>query len=521
MKHLPLFVPLFCGTTFALGIFIGSYLNGSPASSNQSYDKLKAVLGIVQHDYVDSVNSKKLVDETIGAMLDNLDPHSGYYSVDETRAMNEPLQGNFQGIGIEYNIVRDTVIVVSVIKGGPSEVAGLRSGDRLLTADNASLTGESSQEKSIREKLRGPGGTSVNVSVLRRKKKLEFSITRGTVPIYSVDVAYMMNQEVGYLKLARFAETSYEEFKKATDDLLKSGMKKMIFDLRGNGGGVLESAVDIADEFLASGKMIVYTKGRVEGRIDYRATAKGRLEKISLVVLVDENSASASEIIAGAIQDNDRGKIVGRRTFGKGLVQENRRLADGSGFRLTIARYYTPTGRCIQKPYDKGHAAYEEEERDRYKRGELFSADSIRFADSLKFKTPAGKIVYGGGGIMPDVFVPLDTSGNSSYLNELFFNNVFTPFGLDYKEKNIATLEKMGRENFIASFVVSDALRNQFLDYATESGVARSARGEANSDTQIRLYMKAYIGRVMWDDLGFYPVWNAVDPAVKKALEVV
>ncbi|MGL4597447.1 MAG: S41 family peptidase, partial [Bacteroidia bacterium] len=280
MKRLALFIPLFCGATLALGILIGTRIGGNNQSSNQQYDKLKAVLGIVQHDYVDSVNSKELVDETIGAMLDNLDPHSGYYSVDEIRAMNEPLQGNFQGIGIEYNIVRDTVIVVNVIKGGPSEVAGLRSGDRLLTADKAPLTGKGSEEKSIREKLRGPGGTSVSVSVLRQKKKLDFSITRGTVPIYSVDVAYMMNSEVGYLKLARFAETSYEEFQKATDDLLKSGMKKMIFDLRGNGGGVLESAVDIADEFLASGKMIVYTQGRVEGRTDYRASAKGKLEKI-------------------------------------------------------------------------------------------------------------------------------------------------------------------------------------------------------------------------------------------------
>ncbi len=524
MRRLSTWLPLIVGISLAAGLLVGNKIGRrSPENSGQSYDKIKAVLGYVQSNYVDSVNTAELTDATLAQMLQHLDPHSDYFTAEQTKEMNEPLQGNFEGIGIEYNIVRDTLVVMAVIPGGPAEKSGLRTGDRIVKANDTLLVGTYANEKFIKGKLRGPKGTKVKVAVKRSSSRplIDISITRGSVPIYSVEVSYMVTPEVGYIRLSRFSETSYEEFLKASNTLLDEGMKKLVLDLRGNGGGFLDAATSIADEFLPEGQLIVYTKGRADGEERIMATKRGRLEKVPLAILVDENSASASEILAGAVQDNDRGVIVGRRTFGKGLVQEEKRLSDGSAFRLTIARYYTPTGRCIQKPYDKGLEAYAHDEQDRYKNGELLSADSIKFPDSLKFRTPGGKVVYGGGGIMPDVFVPIDTSNGSTYLNDLFYKNVFTLWSLDFVEKNRAGLEEKGLPAFRNTFRISDAELNALAAIGEKNGVKRNEGQLKRSGEMIRRYMKANVARGIWGDAAYFQVWNAEDDGLKAAVKAL
>ncbi|GAB4130803.1 MAG: S41 family peptidase [Bacteroidia bacterium] len=524
MKKIAVWLPLICGSMLAAGVWLGSLIPSGyrVIPGNEATEKIKAVMGYVERYYVDSVNRKELTEKTITSMLQSLDPHSDYFSAEQIKVMNEPLRGNFEGIGIEYNFIRDTLVVMDVIRNGPSEKAGLHPGDKIISADGKPLTGKEINDKSVRAQLRGPSGTKVKVGVKRYSEKSirEFEIVRGSVPIYSVEASYMLNAETGYIRLARFAETSYEEFKQAGDSLLRLGMKKMVLDLRGNGGGLLNIAVSIADEFLESGKMIVYTKGRADGREDYKATARGRFEKMPLAVLVDENSASASEIIAGAIQDNDRGIIIGRRTFGKGLVQEEKVLADGSAFRLTIARYYTPTGRCIQKPYSKGIDDYLAEETRRYHNGELIHADSVHFPDSLKFRTPKGKVVYGGGGIMPDIFVPLDTSRGSGYLNELYYNNIFTVWALRYAADFGAALKKKGPEDFRKNFKTSRSDISQLSVIAHHvAGIKADNNAIQKSESRIHNYMKAYLSKVLWGDTGYFMIWNDADAAIQKALE--
>ncbi|MDQ3111733.1 MAG: S41 family peptidase [Bacteroidota bacterium] len=521
MRKLSTWLPFIIGLSLGAGVLLGAKLGTRSKFGDNAlaYDKIKAVLGYVEANYVDTVDVEKLTDMTLEDMLQHLDPHSDYFTAEEIKAMSEPLQGNFEGIGIEYNFVQDTLVVMAVIPGGPSEKAGLKTGDRIVRANDTLLTGKNSSEKNIKGKLRGPAGTKVTVQVRRpgRKDLFNVPITRGRVPIYSIQGAYMLNENTGYIKLDRFAEKSYEEFMKATKNLLGEGMKNMVLDLRGNGGGYLDAATNIADEFLSAGKMIVYTQGRLEGEVKSLATSKGILENTPLVILVDENSASASEILAGAIQDNDRGTIIGRRTFGKGLVQEEKRLFDGSAFRLTIARYYTPTGRSIQKPYDKGLDAYAADEQNRFNHGELVNADSIKFPDSLKFKTPAGKIVYGGGGIMPDLFVPLDTSGGSTLLNNLFYKDVFTLWSLSYAANHNAELTKMGLKNFHTNFVITDALVNELMSVAEKNGVALNELQQKRSSALIRKYMKAAVARNIWGDAGYLQVWNEGDRFLEAA----
>ncbi len=525
MNRLTAWIPFICGICIAAGVLLGTFI--SPSSGNRDslnpYDKIKVVLGYVEGHYVDSVNTNDLVDLSIQEILQHLDPHSGYYTASEVVAMNEPLQGNFQGIGVEYNVIQDTVVVMNVIRGGPAETAGLLTGDRLVAADGSSIVGDSAVERTIKKKLRGAAGSLVNVSIVRRGVTgvAIIKITRGSVPIYSVEAAYMLAPEVGYIRLSRFAETSTAEFLKASDTLLKQGMKKLVFDLRGNGGGLLSAAEEISDEFLPDGQMIVYTKGRFDGESKTMATMKGSLEKIPLAILIDENSASASEIVAGAVQDNDRGIIIGRRSFGKGLVQEEKKLSDGSAFRLTIARYYTPTGRCIQKSYANGIKDYELDESRRYKNGELLHADSIHFPDSLKFKTPKGKVVYGGGGIMPDLFIPLDTSGNSDYLNELYYRDIFTLWSLDFNLEEGKQWQKKGYDTFRSTFVVSEKHFVNFSSLARANKVEDDPTGQAQSDKLIRRYMKAFAARVVFGDIGYFPAWNDEDVVVQAALNAL
>lgn len=414
------YLPIIFALVLVLGIFIGTtFLSGGQkmvmGGNTGKFSKLQDVLQYINQEYVDTVNDDDLVERSIVSLLENLDPHSSYISAEELQANNEPLQGNFEGIGVEFNIVDDTVRVVAAIPGGPAEGVGVQAGDKIVMVDGKTIAGIKIANKGVMERLKGKGGTKVKISVKRngRKGLIDFTITRGTIPIYSLDASYMLTANLGYIKISRFAATTYDEFMQALDKLQKQGMTKLVVDLRGNGGGFLNTAVDIADEFLPEGKSIVYTQGKARPRKDFYATKRGSFENGELFILIDDGSASASEILAGAVQDNDRGTLIGRRSFGKGLVQEQSEFTDGSAIRLTIARYYTPTGRCIQKSYKHGVDDYYNEELSRYESGELESADSIKVADSLKYKTPGGKIVYGGGGIIPDEFVPLDTANRS------------------------------------------------------------------------------------------------------------
>ncbi|MCC6691708.1 MAG: S41 family peptidase, partial [Bacteroidia bacterium] len=416
-KHI--YLPIVFSLLLVLGIYIGyeySFLNRTSISTTDG--KIEKLLNYIQKRYVDTVNKTQLEDKALNALLQSLDPHSAYVNAKEAKAMNEPLQGNFGGIGIEFNIIKDTIRVVAPISGGPSEALGIQAGDMIVKIEGKNSAGVKITNRQVIEQLRGEHNTKVNISIKRRgvKKLIDFTITRGEIPIFSIDVAYMVDAKTGYIKVSRFGATTYDEYMKAFHDLKEKNMQSLIRDLRGNPGGYLNAAVMLADEFLEQGKEIVHTQGRSDKIKVHMATARGEFEKNKLIILIDEGSASASEIVAGAVQDNDRGMIVGRRSFGKGLVQEEKEFEDGSAVRLTIARYYTPTGRCIQKPYNEGTEAYFSEEMERYDKGELQNADSIKFADSLKFKTPAGKVVYGGGGIMPDVFVPIDTTGRTLYL---------------------------------------------------------------------------------------------------------
>jgi carboxyl-terminal processing protease len=477
------FLPLWFSLILIVGIIFGIYLSSrfyrnskqSKSSPSSRSDKITQLLNYIQREYVDTINNSKLVDSAIESLLSSLDPHSAYIPASDLAEMNEPLQGNFDGIGIEFNILEDTIYVVSALSGGPSEALGIRSGDRIVSVEGKNVAGIKITNNDVIKKLRGVGGSKVNVGVLRRgsKRILKYTITRGKIPIYSVDVSYMVNNEVGYVKISRFAQTTYDEFMEAMEKLKKSGMQKLILDLRGNPGGLLNIATDLTDEFLPSNKLIVFTKGKSRPKEEIFSTSGGTWEEEPLVVLIDEGSASASEILAGALQDNDRATIIGRRSFGKGLVQEQSDFPDGSAVRLTIARYYTPTGRSIQKPYILGHQKeYAEDEWERYKHGELLNSDSIKFNDKEKFKTPRGKIVYGGGGIMPDIFVGLDTTNRSNYLTELFISGVISQFAINYYEshKNEFSVYSSPKE-FSSKFGIDNTLLSSLADFADRKSV--------------------------------------------------
>lgn len=514
------------------GIFIGSYVLPNHASSryllgntkDSPANKIANVINFVQDEYVDTVNQKDLVNSSIEQMLQHLDPHSAYIPAEDLQQVNEPLQGNFDGIGIEFHLQQDTVMVVNVIPGGPSAAVGLMPGDRIVKVDGKNFTGAKIKNDDVLKNLRGQGGTKVKVSVYRRSsaKILEFTITRGKIPIFSIDAAYMADDKTAYIRMSRFGEKTYDEYLTAFSKLKNEGMQQLILDLRGNGGGFLEIAQRIADEFLSDGKMIVYTQGRKQPRKDYKATADGQFEKGRLVVLIDEGSASASEIVSGALQDWDRATIVGRRSFGKGLVQQQAEMNDGSAIRLTIARYYTPTGRCIQKPYTDGLDEYENDLVNRYKHGELLNADSIKFPDSLKYKTPGGHVVYGGGGIMPDVFVPIDTTERSNYLEQLYAAGTVNEFCYKYVDENRNTLKQNYPEaTFVKAFTADEKLLKSFTDFAAKQGVKYDEKGFNDSKKNIANQLKALIGRQLYSNDIMYEVLQQTDKTLLKALEVI
>jgi len=486
-------------------------------------NKINSVLSYIENEYVDTVDVDELTESAIPAIIEELDPHSFYIPATQLSNVNEPLVGNFSGIGIQFNMTDDTVAVILTIPNGPSELVGLQPGDRIIEVDGENIAGVKMPSDSVVRRLKGPKGTSVNIKVIRKgeKEPLAFEIIRDEIPLYSVDVAYMMDKVTGYLKINTFSQTTYHEFMQGINKLHAKGMKKLIIDLRGNSGGVMEAAIRITDEFLPENKLIVYTEGRAKPRNNTYSTSRGSCINDELVILIDEFSASASEILAGAIQDNDRGTIIGRRSFGKGLVQEQLEFKDGSALRLTIARYYTPTGRSIQKPYKENREDYYHDIYNRFENGEALNADSIHFADSLKFTTPKGKVVYGGGGIMPDVFIPIDTSGISPYFNQLRNRGLIYRFAFNYTDQHREKLQSFESTGELMKWLKTTNYFNEFISFAKEKGVKPNYKDIQFSKQIIDTQVKAYIARNVFDNDGFYPIIKDIDNTLLKAEKVI
>ena len=528
-------LPIYFAIAVIFGMLIGSFLGGDTSSqfigkSSASEQKVKRLINYIDNNYVDNVNTDKLLDGAITQMLDKLDPHSVYIPKEQLQAVTENMQGNFVGIGVQFRMIGDTITVIQPIKGGPSIKVGIKAGDRILMANKDTLFGKNLRNNKILKTLKGEPNTKVDLTIYRKTNDSIFNttVTRGKVNIKSVDIGYMLNDSIGYIKLDRFARNTYREFKKSLMDLKKQGMTDLVLDLRGNGGGFIDIANDIIDEFLEDEKLMVYTKNNKGYINESFATAKGDFEEGGLYVLIDENSASASEIVAGALQDNDKGTIIGRRSFGKGLVQQEMDLGDGSAVRLTTARYYTPTGRSIQKPYKKDKATndvdailghpnalsqstqYDNELDNRYKNGELFSKDSIHVVDSLKFTTPKGKVVYGGGGIIPDVFVAVDTS---EYIPTIFFGKL-NRFTFNYVDSNRKKLSTLTLEEFITNFDKDHKVSNEFLKDFKQFKLSKA------TEKQLRRNIKILIARELFDDEGMYKLQHQTDKMIQKVLEL-
>lgn len=516
MARLSAFQPLLLAGALVAGLYIGRHsgptadpalplFHGRPSDPAM---KIAQVLDLIERQYVDTVEKNALVDDVLQDILQRLDPHSYYISAEELRAAQEPLEGSFDGIGVEFSIQRDTVVVVAAIEGGPSEALGIRPGDRILKADTLPLAGVGITNDGVMKALRGPKDSQVTVHLLRpgRAGTFEVAITRGKIPIHSVAVSRLEDDGTGYIKVIRFARNTHAEFVQAATELRAKGMKRLVLDLRGNGGGYLNAAVDMADEFLREGRTIVYTQGRNSPRKDIVATRRGNFEDIPLAVLIDETSASASEIIAGAVQDNDRGTILGRRSFGKGLVQEHMDLPDASAVRLTTARYYTPSGRSIQRPYGHG-VDYHGDLEYRYTHNELVSVDSVRIDSSQVYQTLGGRTVYGGGGVMPDIFVAADTTEGSRFFTQLVFSGLLNQFAFDVVDRRREALNRYGSPDaFEQRFRVDDALMQELLQRAAAEGIRPGDGDMARSSRAIALRLKAGIARNLWGNAGFYAV---------------
>jgi len=521
------YLPIWFALILVGGILLGLFLEnrtGALRLFQSKGDKLKEVINYVERNYVDTLSQKVIEEKAITGMLEKLDPHSTYISAEEFHEANDPLLGSFEGIGVQFRMENDTVTVINPVSGGPSEKLGIRAGDRIVKVDGKNIAGIKISTNDVMRKLKGPKGTEVAVTIFRRSVTglLDFTITRDVIPTYSMDIAYMPEPEIGYIRLSSFSTSTHNEVHQALETLLKDGMTKLILDLRGNGGGVMKTAIEVADEFIGDGELIVYTEGMHHEREVANASGDGLFEKGDLLILIDEGSASASEIVAGAIQDHDRGTIMGRRSFGKGLVQEQLDFKDGSALRLTVARYYTPTGRCIQKSYKDGLDVYNGDYYHRYMTGELEHPDSIKFPDSLKYKTPKGKIVYGGGGIMPDIYVPLEKDSSLQYYNQCINKGLVYQFAFDYTDRNRNQLMRFKDvDKFDAGFNISESLYNEFIREAGNKGVKRQGRDLTKSDRYIKTMLKAYIGRNLLDNDGFYPILNTIDPGFLKAVEMM
>lgn len=527
-KRLNVWLPLLFALVLALGMYLGSKLQTETADGprivlRNGGNKIDQILKLVENRYVDSVDAEDLTDKTIAELLTQLDPYSAYIPAANYEEVNQPLEGNFEGIGIEFYKLNDTILVVSALSGGPSEQVGLRGGDKIVTVDSVPVAGQNLSNEDIIKKLRGKKGSKVVVGIKRngQKELMSFTITRDRIPIYSVDIAYMVAPEVGYIKINKFSATTAEEFRQAFAKLRGSSpIKGLVLDLRGNPGGYLDAAIRLADEFLPTGKLITYTEGRTQPRRDFSSSSSGLFETGKLVVLIDEGSASASEIVSGAIQDWDRGEVIGRRSFGKGLVQEQFDMRDGSAVRLTVSRYFTPSGRSIQKPYESGKSS--DDFLERLERGELFSADSIHQNDSLQFRTASGRLVFGGGGIMPDVFVPADSNKFSDYFNAINNTGTLIQFSYVYADQQRAQLERFKTaEAYVKGFQVDAALVQALMAYAKSEGIENKGEAYKKDLDTIRLYLKANIGRQLFSNEAFFPVIQQRDKTLQKALEVL
>lgn len=543
-----IFLPLIISAALVVGILVGNWITGirvrnivtdevnkqkfsirpglnagSGFSLTPKGNKISSALQYIINEYVDTVSLSNLNESVMPALVDKLDPHSIYIPAKEFQRYSEPLVGNFSGIGVSFNKTDDTVAIINTIPNGPSELVGVMAGDRIIMVDDSVVAGVNMSSDDIVRMLKGPKKTVVQVTIYRRgePEPINFEITRDDIPIYSVDVAYMVDSVTGYIKISQFAQTTYREFMEAVERLKSQGVEKMILDLRSNGGGIMEAATLIADQFLEEGQLIVYMEGRSRPRENDYATSRGILKDDKLVVLINESSASASEILAGAIQDNDRGLVIGRRSFGKGLVQEEMRFNDGSAVRLTVARYYTPTGRSIQRPYENGKEDYYHDFSQRIQRGELEFKDSIKFDDSQKFITPGGKVVYGGGGIMPDIFVPVDTSGASEYYNKVRSIGLMYRFAFHYLDEHRSALEPFTTAKDIETYLDGQEILPQFIKFAEEKGVPPIHNDINISKTILHKTIKAYVARNMIDNKGFYPIIADLDNVLQMAIDTI
>ncbi len=511
----------------AAAFVVATFVISAQRSASEQLQKLMMVENVINSLYVDEVDESQVVESAVKKMLEDLDPHSSYSSKEETTSTQETMQGSFSGIGIQFNMQKDTLYVVQTIAGGPSEKVGIMPGDRFIYVNDSLIAGQKMKNTDIMKRLRGPKGTKVNIKVKRgdRQELMDFRITRDNIPLNSIDAVYMADSKTGYIRLSRFAATSYKEFKEAINTLKGQGMEQLILDLTDNGGGYMQIAAQIANEMLTKGDLIVYTQGRKSPRQNLNADGSGTFKKQKVVVMINQFSASASEILSGAIQDWDRGVVVGRRSFGKGLVQREFMLPDSSSFRLTIARYYTPSGRNIQKPYTKGDREdYDKDIIDRYNRGELQSADSIHFADSLKYTTlRLRRTVYGGGGIMPDVFVPLDTTQYTDYHRALVAKGIIPQFALRYVDKNRADLKAKyaDAQDFIKKFDVTDAMLSDMVEAGKAEKVELNEEQYAKSKELLRTFLKAAIVNDLYNTSAYFQVVNTKNDIFREALDII
>ncbi|MBM6757967.1 S41 family peptidase [Bacteroides mediterraneensis] len=509
----------------AIGTFYANHFSGNKLGIiNTSSNKLNALLRIIDDQYVDTVNISDLVEEAMPQILSELDPHSSYIPAKDLEAVTADLKGSFSGIGIQFTIQDDTIHVNNVIQGGPSEKVGLMAGDRIVEVDDSAFVGKIVTNEEAMKRLKGEKGSKVKLGVYRpgEKELLHFTVVRGNIPVKSIDAAYMINEKVGYVKVNKFGETTYPELLIALAKLNQKNCEGLIIDLRGNTGGYMAAAIQMVNEFLPNNRLIVYTQGRKSPREDYSSNGTGSNQKMPLVVLVDEGSASASEIFAGAIQDNDRGTIIGRRSFGKGLVQQPIEFSDGSAIRLTIARYYTPSGRCIQKPYEKGkESEYELDLLTRYEHGEFFSADSIKQNETEVYHTRLGRPVYGGGGIMPDIFVPQDTTGMTSYFRMAANRGLIIRYTFEYTDQNRSTLQQYDTPEKMEEYLKKQNLLNKFAAWAEKKGLKRRNNLMAKSR---RLFEMSLYGNIIYNMLGmeaYVEYLNETDKTVLKAVEIL
>jgi len=529
MNKKSLFLVLIIFLSIAGGLILGNLLstraNGSMGNllgTSIGHGKIDELLSLIDAQYVDTVNTKELTEEMMADLVSKLDPHSVYIPAADLENVNSELEGSFSGIGVQFNIQNDTIMIIAVVSGGPSEKVGLLAGDRIVKVNDTVFIGKNVTNEKVMKKLRGPEGSKVKLGIKRHgtREVLSYSITRGQIPVNSIDIAYMIEPQVGFIRVSKFAATTYAEFLDAISSLRNQGAKKYIVDLRENSGGFMDQAINMINEFLPAGRMIVYSEGKAYPRSEAKSDGKGSCINLPIVVLIDEFSASASEIFAGAVQDNDRGLVIGRRSFGKGLVQQQMDLSDGSAIRLTVARYYTPSGRSIQKPYVKGNAKdYEMDMVNRFKHGEFDNKDSIHVADSLKYKTIGGRTVYGGGGIMPDLFVARDTSEYTPYLSKVINYGYLYQYAFQYSDKNRAKLKTIKTWQQMDSYLNSQTILNDFIAFAATKGVPANQQQINTSKRFILLQLKAYISRNSMGDTGFYPLLYKEDKTVNRALE--